>query len=235
MNFKLIKVGLAAAATVLCTAPVARAADVPIKAPYYKGQSVVAYYNWTGFYAGISGGYQWADVTYGGNGASFKTSPKGWMLGGTLGYNYQTGSVVWGIEGDISYVDLNDTQPSISCGTTCNIKETWLSTVRGRVGYAFDRWLPYVTGGLAYGNVKVSNAVGSADSTKAGWTAGVGLEYAFLGNWTAKLEYLYVDLGSASCGTAVCALPANMTADFTSNIVRAGLNYKFSGPVFSRF
>ena len=83
-------------------------------------------------------------------------------------------------------------------------KNTWLSTARGRVGYAFDRWLPYLTGGGAFGRVNIGNASGTVDETKTGWTAGVGLEYAFLGNWTAKIEYLHVDLGTATCDVSIC-------------------------------
>ena len=111
--------------------------------------------------------------------------------------------------------------------------QPWLATLRGRVGYAIDRWLPYITGGAAYGNVKASTsapigAFTSASHNQLGWTAGVGLEYAFLGNWTAKIEYLYVDLGSFDAGPA----PTVNNVSFKENILRAGLNYKFSGPVF---
>ena len=117
----------------------------------------------------------------------------------------------------------------------CETKNSWLATFRGRVGYAFDRWLPYITGGGAYGNVKATatdiptgSVLGTASKNQLGWTVGAGLEYAFLGNWTAKIEYLYVDLGSFDAGLA--PLAANVS--FKENIVRAGLNYKFSGPIF---
>ena len=86
--------------------------------------------------------------------------------------------------------------------STCETSNDWLATFRGRIGYAFDRWLPYITGGGAYGNVKATVSVpiaglsASASNNQFGWTVGAGLEYAFLGNWTAKIEYLYVDLGS---------------------------------------
>ena len=117
---------------------------------------------------------------------------------------------------------------------TCETENRWLATFRGRVGYAFDRWLPYVTAGGAYGNVKATVSVrsglaASSSSDQFGWTVGVGLEYAFLGNWTAKIEYLYVDLGSFDTGSR--AVVNNVS--FKENIVRAGLNYKFSGPIFS--
>ena len=213
----------------------ADAADIPAKG-YYKGppRSVVSYYNWTGAYVGINGGYMWGQTEFTNTaGANFNTSPKGWLVGGTLGYNWQSGAMVYGIEGDFNWVDMNGTDASLVCGATCNIKNTWLSTVRGRIGYAFDRWLPYVTGGGAFGRVNVGNASGTVDETKSGWTAGVGVEYAFLGNWTTKLEYLHVDLGTATCDLSICTSTVN--AKYTADIVRAGINYKFSGPIFSRF
>jgi outer membrane immunogenic protein len=107
-------------------------------------------------------------------------------------------------------------------------QKTWLSTVRGRVGYdGWTSWMPYFTGGVAFGNVEVSTPVGTVSDTSTGWTVGAGVEYAFLNNWSAKLEYFYVDLGSATCTAATCGLPADATVDFTANVVRAGLNYRF--------
>jgi outer membrane immunogenic protein len=233
MNFKLFGTGLAAFA-LLATSFSAQAADIP--RPIYKGvRPVVAYYNWTGFYVGINAGYgfgesDWSAVPTASN------KPKGFLVGGTLGYNYQIGSIVWGIEGDFNYADVKD---SVDCapGVTCETKNDWLATFRGRVGYAFDRWLPYVTAGGAYGNVEATVSVpiaglaASSSSDQFGWTVGAGLEYAFLGNWTAKVEYLYVDLGDFDTGPA----PFVNNVSFKQNIVRAGLNYKFSGPIFTRY
>jgi len=236
MTFRLIKAGVAALA-LFAVSFAAQAADVPIKAPYFKGspRSVISYYNWTGFYAGVNGGYgtgtsTWSLVP----GTDIK--PKGAMFGGTLGYNWQSGAIVYGIEGDF---DWSGVKGSNDCGVgvTCETSNTWLATFRGRVGYAFDRWLPYITAGGAYGNVKATASVplaglsASSSSDQLGWTAGAGVEYAFLGNWSAKLEYLYVDLGSFDAGAA----PVVNNVSFKENILRAGLNYKFSGPIFSRF
>jgi len=234
MTSKLIKTGMAMLA-LLAASVTARAADMPIKAPYYKGpiHSVVSYYNWTGFYAGINAGYGWGTSTWSLlPGTTIK--PKGMLFGGTLGYNWQAGSFVYGLEGDF---DWSGVKGSVTCAVvvTCTTESRWLSTFRGRIGYAFDRWLPYITGGGAYGNVKATAAVpGAAVSTSKsefGWTAGAGLEYAFLGNWTAKLEYLYVDLGTFNAGIA----PVVNNVSFKENIVRVGLNYKFSGPILSRY
>ena len=234
MTFKLIKASVAAFA-LLAVPFAAQAADVPIKAPHYKSppHSVVSYYNWTGFYAGINGGYAWGSSNWSDPAASIK--PKGALIGGTLGYNWQSGAIVYGLEGDFDWADVS---ASVACAgvLTCETSNSWLATFRGRVGYAFDRWLPYITGGGAYGRVKATlSAAGvdlaSAASSQLGWTIGGGLEYAFMGNWSAKLEYLYVDLGSFNAAV----VPAVNNVSFKENIVRAGLNYKFSGPIYSRF
>jgi outer membrane immunogenic protein len=232
MKLKLLGTGLAAI-TWLATAFAAQAADIP--RPVYKGmplRPVIAYYNWTGLYFGINAGYGFGTSTWTGiPGGSVKPSPNGFLIGGTLGYNYQIGSFVYGIEGDW---DWSGVKGSATCAVvvTCTTESPWLATFRGRLGYAFDRWLPYLTAGGAYGNVKatasIPGAAVSANKSELGWTFGGGLEYAFLGNWSAKIEYLYVDLGTAAMGGGV-----NVT--FKESIVRGGLNYKFSGPIFSHY
>jgi outer membrane immunogenic protein len=234
MISRFTKMGIATLA-LLATSLAAKAADMPVKG-YYKAppRSVVSYYNWTGFYAGVNGGYSWGSSDW--DSPIISTKPKGWMAGGTLGYNWQSGAIVYGLEGDFDWADVN---ASTACGAfSCQTKETWFATARGRIGYAFDRWLPYLTGGAAFANVKASStnpvALGSSD-TMIGWTVGGGLEYAFLGNWTAKIEYLYADLGKFNCGTSCNPALATDNVSFTQNIVRAGLNYKFSGPIFSRY
>ena len=143
----------------------------------------------------------------------------GGVVGGTLGYNWQYGQAVFGLEGDI---DWSGIRGSATCGgTNCTVSNDWLGTLRGRLGYSFDRFMPYVTGGLAVGNINTDIAgVGSADETKAGWTAGGGVEFHISGPWTAKVEYLHVDLGR---GGSV----AGSDADFSTNLVRGGINYKF--------
>ena len=223
MNSKLILTGMAAA--VLLAAPLgAKAADLP--QPNYKAPAYVApLFTWTGFYVGLNGGYMWGKSKWTGGAGEFEVSPKGWLAGATLGYNLQTGVWVWGIEGDVDYANLKGTGDTICAG--CEIKTTWFGTLRGRVGYSFDRWLPYLTGGGAFGNLQASTPGGSASRTKFGWTAGAGIEYAFLGNWSAKVEYLYADLGSSSCDSATCIIPADATVDFKANIARLGVNYRF--------
>lgn len=185
------------------------------KAPAYVAAPV---YNWTGFYLGINGGGGWGSSSFSGPFAtSFDTS--GGLIGATLGYNWQIGQLVVGLEGDIDWTNIRG---SAACGlTTCETRSDWLGTVRGRLGYAFDRFMPYITGGLAFGNVRTDIVgIGGTDSTEAGWTVGAGLEAAIAGPWTAKIEYLHVDLGSSGS-------IAGSSADYQTNIVRAGLNYRF--------
>lgn len=192
-----------------------RRAAMPVKAPAY-----VAPYSWTGAYVGINGGGAWGRSSW--SGTDFDTS--GGMVGATLGYNWQTGPVVFGLEGDI---DWSGIKGSGTCGTvSCETKNDWLGTARGRIGYAFGRVMPYVTGGLAVGNVKASTPLASNDDTQAGWTIGGGIEANIVGPWSAKVEYLYADLGSTTCSGCLAG-GASTDVDFTTNIVRAGVNYRF--------
>jgi outer membrane immunogenic protein len=234
MSFKVFKTGLGALA-LLAASVSAQAADIP--PPVYKGaRPVVAFYNWTGFYLGVNGGYGWGTSDWSALPAA-NNKPHGFLAGGTIGYNYQVGSIVWGLEGDFDWSNVKDSSACVTAAIICTTENTWLATFRGRIGYAFDRWMPYFTGGGAYGNVKASitapgiGGLTSASSTQLGWTVGAGVEYAFLANWSAKIEYLYVDLGSFDTGPA----PIVNNVSFKENIVRAGLNYRFSGPIFSRF
>jgi len=193
-------------------------ARMPAKAPVYVPPMA---YNWTGFYLGINGGGGFGRSEFSGTLPSGGFDTSGGLVGGTIGYNWQTGPVVFGLEGDADWSGLKG---STTCGlvTSCDVRNDFLATIRGRLGYAFDRWMPYVTGGAAIGNVKTSIAgFGDTDKTRTGWTVGGGIEASIAGPWTAKVEYLYVDLGDAD--TAV----AGTSASFTSNIVRAGINYKF--------
>lgn len=202
------------------------AADLPRKAaPYY-----VAPFSWSGFYVGINGGYGWGKSDFSNTAGTGGVKPTGALLGGTIGYNMQTGVWVWGLEGDFdaSWMKGTDTTAGTLCagGVGCEGKNSWFATARGRIGYSFDRWLPYITGGAAFADEKITVPNGLSESkTKIGWTLGAGLEYAFLGAWSAKIEYLYADLGKWTCSAATCGLPTDVT--FKTNIVRAGLNYRF--------
>ena len=210
---------------VVAMAGAASAADLsrPAPVPYYpKAAVVVPPYSWTGFYFGINGGGAFGSSSWDSNGSR---NISGGTIGGTLGYNYQFGQVVAGVEGDMGWADING---STGCaGGSCKTSDTWLATVRGRLGYAADRFMPFVTGGAAFGDIR-AQAPGFAQvgSTQTGWTLGGGLEAALATNWTAKVEYLYVDLGSFNCGIS-CGAGFTNNVSFHTNLLRAGVNYKF--------
>jgi outer membrane immunogenic protein len=203
----------------------AAAADIPHRPPVYtKAPPAPLLFDWSGFYVGVNGGWAWSRSNYDFAGGSTSIKGGGGLVGGTLGYNRQVGQAVFGLEGDLDWADVHGS--AVCAVGTCETTNKWLSTVRGRIGYAVDRFLPYVTGGVAFGKLEANvPGVGSASNTRTGWTAGAGLEYAVTHNWSVKTEYLYVDLGKFSCGAAVCGAPANV--DYRAHIVRAGLNYKF--------
>jgi len=230
----------APAAMVAAVAGHALAADLPT--PNLPPPLPAAVYNWTGFYLGINGGFgtgnsNWSDGPIGTTG-SFPTS--GFLIGGTVGVNYQLGEYVFGIEGDGDWTNLHGNSGS-TCGAiaavvpppvSCQTQSQWLATVRGRVGYAFDRILLYGTAGAAFGNIQAGlNPPSTFDSSiEAGWTAGAGLEVAFAPNWTAKAEYLFVDLPNACCtNVGKRGGTAGSIVSFNENIIRAGVNFKF-GP-----
>jgi outer membrane immunogenic protein len=204
----------------------AAAADLsrPAPQPYYKAPVMVPAYSWTGFYIGLNGGGGFGRSAWDSTGG-FDIS--GGLVGGTAGYNYQFGQAVVGIEGDIDWADINGTTTTVACPLGCKTSDSWLSTVRGRLGYAADRFMPYVTGGAAFGDVKTSTpGFAGANNSEAGWTLGAGLEFALAQNWTAKAEYLYVDLGKFNCGLSCGGFVTN-NVSFTTNLVRAGVNYRF--------
>ena len=209
--------------------------------------------NWTGVYLGLNGGFtfgasDWTDSVTGTSSDNFSTL--GFVFGGTVGANYQAGSWVFGAEADGDWANssgfgtFTTTSTSSLCAGGCLTKNSWLATVRGRAGYAFDRFLAYGTVGAAFGNIQANfsnNPV--TTSTKTGWAIGAGVEYALGFNWSAKAEYLFVDLGSGSC-TTDCALQnpgglgpnplgpptiPGVIVQFNESIIRAGLNYKFGG------
>jgi outer membrane immunogenic protein len=206
------------------------AADLP-RPNYTKAPIYVAPFSWTGFYVGINGGYGWGTATLSNAlGTATSSTQSGALAGGTVGYNLQTGVWVWGIEGDLDYAWIkgNTSNTGGSCvgGGPCTITDSFFSTVRGRVGYAMDRFMPYLTGGAAFSSIKISAPSGASNrSTNTGWTAGAGLEYAFLGGWSAKIEYLYAAFGSNTCDTSVCTI----STDYKSkvNVARIGVNYRF--------
>ena len=179
--------------------------------------------------------------------------------GGQIGYNLQSNSAVFGVEVDFNSFHIKNSRqgtgnyappfPPTAFTLSSSVNTNWLFTARGRVGWAFNNLLPYVTGGLAVTDLSASNSfqdnccsgpgpgpasgAWSASKTKVGWTVGGGLEWAFAQNWSAKVEYLYVHFDSiGASGLIIAGGPAYASAiststDLTANIARAGINYKF--------
>lgn len=221
-----LSVGLLAAALVVP----AHAADVGnrmvTKAPAYVGPS----YNWTGLYVGGHIGYGWGDkdVSFPVTGVATGQSVDGFLGGGQVGYNYQLGTMVLGVEGDFSWSNADG---SSACGVNiCASRLDWISTVTGRLGYTWGPGLLYAKGGGAFArdHYDLSLAglgVGAASQTKSGWTVGLGLEYMLSPNWTAKAEYNYVDLGTDRL-TFSNGVPADI--DQKAHLLKFGVNYKFN-------
>jgi outer membrane immunogenic protein len=197
--------------------------------------------------------------------ATMSPAAKGIIGGGQVGYNVQMPSQQWliGLEADLQSSRIRGTDSQLlfplffdQTSTTLTKSIDWFGTVRGRIGFlANPQWLLYATGGLAYGQTKISfneldvtsgcipNATicadGSSSSVRAGWTAGGGVEAMLAPNWSFKLEYLYVDLGrrSLSLLSSTSPITFDTALDFHEHVVRAGLNYHFnsSGPVVAKY
>jgi outer membrane immunogenic protein len=167
-------------------------------------------FNWTGFYIGGHGGYGW------GTGAGVAGS--GFIGGGQIGYNYQiNGGLVLGVETDISISGIDGTAGGVTFGAD------YLGTLRARVGYAADRVMFYGTGGLGYGRGDLQIGGLSNKQTHVGWTLGGGIEAMIAPQLSARIEYLYMDLGRETYGSVV----GPMNVGFTASLLRVGMNYKF--------
>ena len=198
------------AATVLTMAVAAGtavAADLPRgPAPYYSPASV---YNWSGFYAGLNIGYEWGKVTNSG----FK--PSGFAGGAQAGYNWESGQFVLGGETDIQYSGADDTFAPYK------FSNPWFGTLRGRAGIALNNILLYATGGLAYGELKGELSGLSETKTHIGWAGGLGMEVGLTPSWSARVEYLYMDLGSRAFSIT------GGDNGLQASMLRFGVNYHF--------
>jgi len=200
---------------------------------YTKSPLVNPGVNWTGFYLGAMGGYGWSDqvrASVGGVNVSASSNDlKGGFGGGTLGYNWQIGQTVFGLETDAAWSDMKFSETDF--GVTVADKIQSFGSVTGRIGYAASAALFYVKGGYAWADNQISaSALGAtfAEShVHSGWTIGGGLEYMFVPNWSGKIEYMYADYSNASYLTAF--VPGGIGLGVTVNTVKAGVNYHFGG------
>ncbi|MEI9803192.1 MAG: outer membrane protein [Pseudolabrys sp.] len=189
----------------------ARAADIQRgPAPYYSAPAVDnRIYNWAGAYAGLNLGYEWGKIT------NVNVSPSGLIGGLQGGYNWQNGQFVFGGETDLQITGADDTFAPYK------FSNPWFGTLRARGGYAVQNMLFYATAGLAYGNLKGEIAGLSEDKTHVGWAAGLGMEVGFTPNWSAKVEYLYMDLSNRAYSIT------GTTNGYEANMIRFGINYHF--------
>lgn len=241
---------LLATVAVVAFASGASAADMPVKAPVK-----APLYNWSGFYIGGNAGYGWARDErrdYGGplaywtpfppaGGGTQTINPQGAVYGGHIGYNWQSANWVLGIEGQFNGTTLKRTDPS----SFYPLQDSWsskisaLATVTGRVGYAFNDWLPYIKGGYAAArlqsrNFDIWNDVMDHTEWHSGWVVGAGLEYAFAGNWIVGVEYDFMNFGGKNwsgntIGPVTGVLPENFRDDLRISTVSGRLSYKFGG------
>jgi outer membrane immunogenic protein len=215
------------------------AADLPSRTVVPVAPVVVPIFTWTGFYAGLNAGYGWSttdsDYYDPDTGVLHKQgSDGGFVGGGQLGYNYQFGQFVGGVEVDIQYADLSSSDGQ-EYGSPHQKSMDWFGTARARLGFALDRALIYATGGFAFGGGGDDNNYVSGyyyddgKDTATGWTVGGGVEYAVTDSLSAKVEGLYVNLGKDDKKLGTGLYPEEKRKDNEFAIVRAGINYKFSG------
>jgi len=204
----------ASAAVLLASAGVAAAADIPPYGPppasapsYY---SPTPAFSWSGPYIGLTGGFGWAGTTP-------STAPNnGWIGGAFAGANFQTNTnLVVGVEGDFTATGKTGTSGGLT------VSNPWDASLRGRLGFAMGQVMVYGTGGLAVGRVKaVSPGPVTESATRAGWTAGAGVEAALAQNILGRIEFRHTSLGTK-------AFPTAGPVTYTSNDVTAGIGVKF--------
>lgn len=209
------RIRILGASLIALTAGVGAAAAADIPQETYTPTPDITYnpepvFSWSGFYAGGMVGYGWGDADV--ETESFDAD--GVTAGVYGGYNFEVSpNVILGVEADVSYKDFEESN------ATASFENNWNGTLRGRAGFAYDRFLFYGTGGLAVGDVDADGPAGSGSETRTGWTAGVGMETALTDNVIGRLEYRYTDLGSDTIG--------GNDVDFTSNEVMVGVGFKF--------
>jgi outer membrane immunogenic protein len=175
----------------------------------YTVASPVSPFSWAGMYLGGNVGYQWGSVS------NSVAQPSGFAGGVQVGYNWQVSQFVLGLETDLQLSGANDTFAA------WKFSNPWFGTLRGRLGYSLNNILFYGTGGFAYGDLRAELGGFAQTQTLAGWTLGAGMEIGFTPNWSAKVEYLYTNLGSSNFTLT------GTSNGLQSNMLRFGVNYRF--------
>ena len=193
-------------------------------------------FNWSGFYVGVQGGYGFGDANARTIVPGASLDIDGWLAGGQIGMNWQPAGSPWvlGVEVDSAFSALDGSVSATAAGATATVSSEvqYLGSARLRAGLATDKLLTYVTGGLAWANNEVTGSASfrglsaslSDDQTHVGWTVGGGLEWVFAAQWTAKVEYLYTDLGEKTYFSNVLG---GFDGDLQFHMIRAGVNYRF--------
>lgn len=244
------------AGSVLAVAP-ALGADLAAR-EYPKAPAIVSpVYDWSGFYVGANVGGTWDSGTTTStalNGtfvSSGAANNSGVIGGGQIGYNYMLSpNFVAGIEADVDGTSLSGSVLSTDGSNRHTTRLDEFGTVRGRAGIAQDNWLFYGTGGYAWSEGSATRTqlaavtsmppipaaagtVETSSNTRNGWVAGAGVEWGITQNWTARIEYLYLDLGSV---TSVFPISNRQeTSSLTMSVARFGVNYKFGGPAVTQY
>jgi outer membrane immunogenic protein len=231
-------------ASVFCAALLATAASASADGYRPGGREYYKPFSWTGLYVGGVASYNWGSSRHCDNGVCLSTYPvndfDGFMGGVTVGYNHQFGNLVAGVEGDWQWGNVKDSATStatFNCGTgPCITELQSLGTVRGRLGYAIDRVMPYVTAGVAFADYHVGILPFTDDHRVTSFTVGAGVEFALAHNFSAKIEYLYVDGGDDRLNYPTCGAAPNNCFVRVDDIhsVRLGLNYKFGRDDYHR-
>jgi outer membrane immunogenic protein len=223
-------IGLTLTSALALSAYSANAADMYVPGPGGLKDSYVPVASWTGFYVGANVGLGISDISH----PTDEKIPSdvGFAGGGQIGYNFQFGHIVVGVEADVSGLSLDATKPCNNTAFKCHASEDWMATVRGRLGYAFNKTLLYGTAGVAFSELDAAtiNSAGTHftdDKSLTGYAVGGGIEYMFTPKWIGRAEYLYTNFGS---DTYKLDVPYK---DVTTSIqqFRVGLSYKF-GPTY---
>ena len=260
MRFK--SLALLAATIGIATSQAASAADIPARMPTKAPAAVPVIFSWSGWYAGLHAGYTWGRTSYvdvlGYNtipGDNIRYNNDGFVGGGQLGFNWQSGMFVLGAEADVGYLGAEGSARApasvlfFNGDTVASTKSDLYFTIRGRLGLAMNQWLLYATGGGIGINTRTSvvdtcfappcgGAIINATNERIrfGWTVGGGIEYALSSPWSVKGEYLYYDIGNQTVSapnffppSTVPAFTWPFTTKQTGHIARLGINYRFGG------
>lgn len=229
----------AVAAIALMSGGASLAADMPRRGLLPPAPELPTFYDWSGVYAGGQLGYSWSsdrasEFATAGRlplGRSFDYSPSSFIGGVRLGFNYQLGAVVLGVEGDIEGINARTGQGD--AGGLVRLRQDWQGSVRARLGYSLDRILVYATGGVAFTRLEyayVSPLAGlseTIESSRTGWTVGGGVDYALTDRLILGIDYRYTDYGRFDHVGSSAYLGRTVEHEPSAHAVRASLAYKF--------